>query len=209
MRAKPVSQQRSQDKRDRILKAMDALLRHKPFAEINVAELAGKAKVSPATIYQRFSNVDATASVLLELYFSKVEEWAKRPRQMESKSDARLFESLVAIASNAYDQASELGHIMCPAYLYSRHRADRVGPEWSRLERLALEGFRAFLAERSAEIQIDDIDDAAAHLCYLFNFMLLGPLLHREDAHWKVLRNRKEFANSVATIAYRYLVFAD
>ncbi len=119
------------------------------------------------------------------------------------------YEALVAIASNAYDQVSELGHIMRPAYLYSRHRPDRVGPEWSRLERLALDGFKAFLGKRSAQIRIDDIDGAAAQLCYLFNFMLLGPLLHREDAHWKVLRNRKEFANSMATIAYRYLVFAD
>jgi AcrR family transcriptional regulator len=174
-----------------------------------VVELAEKATVSPATIYQRFRNIDATASVLLELYFTKVEEWAKRPRQTNSKSDARLFDALVAIASNAFDQVAELGHIMRPAYLYSRHRPDRVGPEWSRLERLALEGFKAFLIERSAEIRIDDIDGAAAHLCYLFNFMLLGPLLHGEDADWKVLRNRNEFANSVATIAYRYLVFAD
>jgi AcrR family transcriptional regulator len=209
MRAKPVNQQRSQDKRDRILKAMDALLRRKSFAEINVVELAAKANVSPATLYQRFSNVDATASVLLELYFTKVEEWAKRPRQMESNGDTRLFEALVAVASNAYDQASALGYIMRPAYLYSRHRPDRVGPEWSRLERLALEGFAAFLRERSAEIKVDDIDDAAAHLCYLFNFMLLGPLLHGEDAHWKVVRNRKDFANSLATTAYRYLAFAD
>ena len=65
MRAKPTSQQRSQEKRDRILTAMDALLLRKSFAEISVADLAAKAKVAQATIYQRFSNADATASVLM------------------------------------------------------------------------------------------------------------------------------------------------
>ena len=43
---------------------MDALLLRKSFAEISVADLAAKAKVAQATIYQRFSNADATASVL-------------------------------------------------------------------------------------------------------------------------------------------------
>jgi hypothetical protein len=84
-----------------------------------------------------------------------------------------------------------------------------VGPEWSRLERLALDGFAAFLRERSVETEVDDIDEAGARLCYLFNFMLLGPLLHGDDTHWKVLGSRTEFANSVATIAYRYLISAD
>ena len=50
MRAKPTSQQRSQDKRDRILTAMDALLLRTSFAEISVADLAAKAKVVQATI---------------------------------------------------------------------------------------------------------------------------------------------------------------
>jgi AcrR family transcriptional regulator len=211
MQAKPASQQRSKDKRDRILKAMDTLLRLKPFAEIGVVELAAKASVSPATIYQRFRNVDATASVLLELYFTEVEEWSRRPRQTRSQPEPDLFEALVAIASDAYDQVVALGHIMRPAYLYSRQRPDRAGPEWARLERLAVEGFAAFLRERSVvtKAEDEDIDDVAARLCYLFNFMLLGPLLHGEDTHWKVLHNRTEFANSVATIAYRYLVPAD
>ena len=50
MRAKPTSQQRSQDERDRILTAMDALLLRTSFAEISVADLVAKAKVVQATI---------------------------------------------------------------------------------------------------------------------------------------------------------------
>ena len=104
MRAKPTSQQRSQEKRDRILTAMDALLMRKSFAEISVADLAAKAKVAQATIYQRFSNADATASVLMELYFRHVEAWARRRRQPPRRGES-LFEALVTLASDAHDQA--------------------------------------------------------------------------------------------------------
>lgn len=206
MRAKPTCQRRAQETRDQILAAMEALLKRKPFGEISVAELARKADVAPATIYQRFRNTDATASVLMELYFSKVEEWARRPRKNRALAQAPLFDTLTSIAGDAYDQVVQLGYIMRPAYLYSRLRPDRVGADWTRLEQLALEGFRRFVAERSAEIRVRDHAKAAALLCYFFNFMVLGILLHGEAPQWKTLNTRKEFADSLATMACRYLV---
>lgn len=209
MRAKPVNQKRSQDKRDRILNALDTLLARKPFVEISIAELAKGAEVSPATIYQRFSNVEALASVLLELYFLKVEEWAKRPRRPANLGDSTLFDLLVRVAGDAYDQVSQLGYVMRPAYLYSRQRPDLVGSEWSRLDQLAVAGFKSFLAERAADIKVVNIDEAAELLANFFNLMLLGPLLHKNDSNWKSLEDREKFAESLATMAYRYLVFPE
>lgn len=203
MRAKPAAQQRAADKRDRILKAMDALLQRKAFSDINVADVARQAKLSPATIYQRFSNEDATASVLLELYYRKAEEWARRPR--EAPAPGSLFDALVALAGDAFDQVAALGYVMRPAYLYSRYRPERAGPEWKRLEGLAVAGFRALLEGHDAEIRERNLDEAAALVAYLFNMMLLGPLLHAEDTDWKVLRRRAHFARAVATVVHRYL----
>jgi AcrR family transcriptional regulator len=204
MHAKPTSQQRSQEKRDRILNAMDALLLRKSFADISVADLVAKAKVAQATIYQRFSNADATASVLMELYFRHVEAWAQRRRQRRRRG-ASLFEALVSIAGDAHDQVSALGYVMRPAYLYSRHRPDRAGAEWARLEQIAFDGFKTFLQEWSAQIRVRDIDQAAAVVCYLFNFMLLGPLLHGEEMRRSRLSSRTQFADALASLAHRYL----
>ncbi|HEX7080339.1 MAG TPA: helix-turn-helix domain-containing protein [Gammaproteobacteria bacterium] len=64
MRAKPASQHRSREKRDRILAAMDRLLQKRPFSAISVADLAAEAGTPAATIYQRFSNRDATEFLL-------------------------------------------------------------------------------------------------------------------------------------------------
>jgi AcrR family transcriptional regulator len=134
MRAKPTRQQRSQHTRDRVLAAMDALLKTRPFEQISVADLARRARVSPASLYQRFSNVDAVGSVLLELYYRGVEEWAKRPGKEVLPQDAPLSDALERIAADAYDHITALGHILRPAYLYSRQYPERVGPDWTRLE---------------------------------------------------------------------------
>ena len=208
MRAKPANQGRSREKRDRILAAMDRLLRQKAFSEIGVADLAAEAGVPPATIYQRFSNRDATASVLLELYFRRVEEWAHRSRPDRPGPEAPLHEALRAIARDALSQLAELGHIMRPAYLYSRQRPDLVGAEWARLEHLALGGFRDFLGRHADEIRVDDLDEAAGLLASFYNLMLLGPLLH-DASPWPALKDSERFASMLAEMAYRYLTCAD
>ncbi len=207
MRAKPANQRRSQEKRDRILAALDELLKDRPFAAISVADLARKADVSPATLYQRFSNVDATASVLLELYYRKVEEWARRPGKRLAAPDTPLLEALRAIATDALDQIAAIGHLMRPAYLYSRQHPERVGGGWTHLEELALQGFRTFLRSRSSEILVKNHDEAAEVLCHLFNFQLLRPLLHGEEDSWRSSSSGKRFAAQLADVAYRYLAF--
>jgi AcrR family transcriptional regulator len=207
LQAKPASQHRSRQKRDRILAAMERLLKARPFPDISVVDLAREAGVSPATIYQRFSNVDATASVLLELYFRKVEEWARRPRKALVGPDAPLRLALQAVAEDAVDQIASLGHIMRPAYLYSRQHPDRVGRRWSVLQKMALDGFRAFVRVRSGDISVKDPDEAGEVLCHLFNFQLLLPLLHAQESAWKSRRNLKRFADQLAELAYRYLAF--
>ncbi len=207
MRAKPTRQERSQQKRDRILAAMDALLRTRPFPDIGVADLARRARVSPATLYQRFSNVDATASVLLELYYRRVEEWAARPKKAVLPQDAPLFDALKRIAGDAYDQVTALGHILRPAYLYSRQHPERVGADWSRLADIAQRGFQAFLRGRVSQLSVDDVDRSANVLCYLFNLLLLGPLLHAADRLSSPARNREKFSEMLATLACGYLTF--
>ncbi|MEZ4622996.1 MAG: TetR/AcrR family transcriptional regulator [Caldilineaceae bacterium] len=75
IRAKPASQKRSEEKRDRILRALETHLREKQFEEVSIAEIATLAGVPSATIYQRFSNRNATVSILMELYLRRVAEW--------------------------------------------------------------------------------------------------------------------------------------
>ena len=206
MRTKPVNQQRSREKKERILAAMDTLLRDKDFSEISINDIARAAGVTPATIYQRFQNRDAAASILLELYFQRVEEWARQPRERSVFcGNTPLYDALLAIGHDAWNQIEALGHIMRPAYLYSRLRPDLAGAEWTRLESVAVEGFRNFLARYRDVIESADLEEKAGILGYFFNFMMLGKLLHSDEVPALLLRDRDGFARELATFAHRYL----
>lgn len=205
MRAKPVIQKRAREKRDQILQALDELLKQKSFADISVNEIAQKAKVSPATLYQRFSNVDATASVLMELYYRRVEEWAvRRSRKKSAKPADKLIDALTEVANQAWEQIEALKHIMRPAYLYSRLRPELVGEDWSRLEQLSVSGFKNLLKHYEEEVAIKDHDRAAAFVCYAVNFLFLGQLLH-EAENLSSMRRRKAFVRESARMLYAYL----
>lgn len=206
MEIKPASQQRSREKRDRIMAALNKLLLRKPFVEISVQEVARVARVSPATLYQRFSNQDVMGAVLLALYYASVEAWAGRPRTPPVRSgQAPLQEVLWHLATDAWDMVAELGHVMRPAYLYSRQHPDRTGAQWSQLEQQALAGFRGLLARYATQLPDQDLDASAATLALLFNTLLLAPLLHGEDRRWQSPRGRNAFADMAAALAERYL----
>lgn len=206
MEIKPASQQRSREKRDRIMAALNKLLLRKPFVEISVQEVARTARVSPATLYQRFSNQDVMGAVLLSLYYASVEAWAHRPRTLPAQGgQAPLQEVLWHLAADAWDMVAELGHVMRPAYLYSRQHPDRTGEHWPRLEQQALAGFRGLLTRYAQQLPDQDLDESAATLAMVFNTLLLAPLLHGEDRRWQAPRGREAFATMVAALTGRYL----
>lgn len=196
------------EKRDRILAAMDDLLRRRPFAAIGVADLAGTAGVSPATIYQRFDNADVTGSVLLALYYQRVEQWARRPRGTRQPAPDSLPQLLQSLAEGAWDQIEALGHVMRPAYLYTRLHPDRAGPEWQRLEQAAQQGFRALLQPPLADLPEAEIDRIAGDLAWIVNALLLGPLLHAEDPRWQAPDARSRFVRTLTDVVGRFIAGA-
>jgi AcrR family transcriptional regulator len=205
MNTKTPSQQRSRDKRDRILASMDALLKQRPFAEITVADLAQAAQIPAATLYQRFHNSDVMGSVLLALYYQRMEEWAQRPPLPARASAPSLSGSLRDLAAGGWDQIQALGHVMRPAYLYSRLYPQRVGPDWVRLEQRARDGFRMFLAAYADQLPAQNLDHAASELAFVVNALMLGPLLHGDSPQWQAPDGRTAFISTVSTVIERFL----
>ncbi len=109
------------------------------------------------------------------------------------------------IGRSAWRQVESIGHIMRPAYLYSRLRPDLVGETWQRLEQVALSGFQSLITHYKSEITADQDDKAAGMIAYFFKFMLLGKLLHNEWGGWDILQNEEAFAKELADFAYGYL----
>ena len=203
--AKPANQNRSIEKKERILKALDHLLKKKSFEQISIAEVAARAKVSPATIYQRFNNRDALLAILIELYFRRVQEWAEANQDnSEILTADNVRQALITLGRNSWRQAEALEYLLKPAYLYSRLRPDLLGPTWQQLEQRAFSGFKQFLSKFENEFSGQDIDRCANGVAYFYNLMLVGRLLHR-DSGSVVLKSENDFANSLADFALGYL----
>ena len=65
-------QQRSRDKRDRVLAAAAALLQEMPFDEIGTRQIADRAGVSVGSLYRFFPDKDAIFSALSATWLDKV-----------------------------------------------------------------------------------------------------------------------------------------
>lgn len=203
MRAKPAEQIRSKAKRDLILQVSENLLSQKRFSQISVADVARGAGVSVATVYQRFNNKHAMGSILMELYFQRCQQWWAQAA--DSPPAKTLYHALILIAEKSWDQMQALHHIMRPAYLFSREHPDLVGDEWQAMEQQAQQGFIQFLENFKAELPNIDVKKSAASLCYFYNFMAVGKLLHWQDNEWAILKNKKTFTKELADFAYGYL----
>lgn len=206
--AKPAVQERSRKTRAALLEAMERLLAGKPFAEITIAELAAEAGVSPASIYQRFSNRDALVAILIELYMESAERWAASPAgRLSLDGVSGLREALRRVAAQSWDMVEALGHVLRPAYLQSRLRPDLLGEKWATLEAQSREGFRALLAMFPADLHGVDPEEAGEALACHFNMMLVARLLHWPPPGVSRLpQNREEYGTMLADFACGYLV---
>jgi AcrR family transcriptional regulator len=181
--AKPAVQERSRRTRDALIEALDRLLLEKSFDAIGVAEIAEEAGVSTASIYQRFSNKDATVSILIALYLRRVSEWSRSPEGAVGDVAAApaLRPALMMLGVAAWRQFTALAYVMRPAYLYSRLRPDLLGAEWAERLAQARTGFRGLLEAHRGEIRRTDLGRAADMVAAFYNMMFVGLLLHRED----------------------------
>jgi AcrR family transcriptional regulator len=203
--AKPAVQARSQETRDRLLEALDGLLKEKPFEAITVSEIAARAGVSPATIYQRFANRDAAIAILVELYVRRVARWSRSPEgRVDVQAAGSLERALELVALAAWRQLDELGYLMRPAYLYSRLRPDLAGEAWDLLQAQAVRSFEALLALYPNEPAGRDAAGSAVIIAHVFDMMLLGRLLHAEEPAVRGT-TANGFARMIADLAGGYL----
>lgn len=206
--AKPATQRRSRETRDKLITALDELLLEENFNEISVAQIANRAGVSVASVYQRFDNQNAAVAILVALYLRKVTHWWDdfTRDNPEPSSHTSLREALVQVGRAAWRQSEELRHVMRPAYLQSRLHPDLLDEHWRRREEVAVSGFRSLLQSHADEIRHSDLARAASMTAYFFNLMFLGRLLHPEGmSGWNLPTDADEFAEELADFVCGYL----
>jgi len=169
--AKPAHQARSKQTRDRIVGALDRLLKDRPFEQVSVAEIAAEAGVSVGAVYQRFENKDALIPVLFELYRQRLDEEAARTA--EGPAPEGLRATLKAAMGQAWSMMERHGHLMRAAHLHARLRPDLVGPEWESLIEASRRSIAAVIEAYRADITHPDPALAVETLTYFLNTALI------------------------------------
>lgn len=204
--AKPTHQSRSRKTRDKLLNALEHLLKEKDFGNISVAEIAAKAGVSSASIYRRFDKKEGFIPVLFDLYIERLNEWAASPEAQLDIEGLSLREALQALTSTAWRQIVEHAHMMRAIHLHGRNNKIGMFEKLAAFEESTLTGIKALIGHYSAEIKRPASDTTAQMLAYyLNNIMLERGLFGQKGACFGLTLQDTEFTNEIADFAYGYL----
>lgn len=172
--AKPALQTRSQATRDKLVSALESLLRHKAFEQITVSEIAGKAGVSVGAVYTRFENKDAFIPVLFDLYKVRLQEHEDDQRHAaERDGDVSLRGVLRRTMRVGAQFLEREAHLMRAVHLYARIRPDLIGEDWDDITDAARESVARLYDHFGSEITQTDRSRAVETLTYFLNTVLI------------------------------------
>lgn len=201
---KPALQSRSRATRDKLLKALEELLKDRTFEQISVADIARQAGLAVGTVYRRFENKEALIPVLFEIYRSRLEASFGAGVALDPSQGLRTMLRDLAARSWAFLERERA--IVRETFLYARLRPDLVGEEWDALLEANIEGWRTILDLFGDEVRREP-DEAAQMLAYHFNTSLTERALFGEDGVAAGMTvTEVDFTRAIADFAYGYLV---
>ena len=209
--AKPATQKRSQKTRDKLVEALEVLLRDKPFDQISVAEIAAEAGLAVGTVYRRFENKDAFIPVMFEIYMARLNAFNTDPAtQVRINPADGLRGALRSIARQGWAFMEDQAHIIRSAHLYARLRPDLVGDEWDALVEASIEGFLLALRGFEPEMKRRATRELAEIVAYFFNTVFIEKRLYPEDGLGSAVSTEGEdFAVQMADMLYGYLILPE
>lgn len=209
---KPAAQSRARETRDKLVAALERLLKDRAFTDISVAEIAREAGVAVGTVYRRFENKDAFIPVVFDLYRARVEAQAASPEgRFVPDIEAGLRTALRALTAQAWRFLGEDGHLVRAAHLHARLRPDLVGDEWEELIEASVASYGLLIDAFSGEVKRDDRDAAARFVFYMLNTLLVEYGLYPQDGPGVGLGQMRgtDFTDAVADAIYGYLSTPD
>ncbi len=204
--ARKTHQRRSEQTRDALLHALEALLREQDFDDISVNEIAGRAGVSAASIYRRFDKKEGFLPVLLDLYLKRLNEWVLSPEAQLNLEGVTLRSALRQITRANWRQMTDQAHIMRAIHIYGRKHGKTARDQFKGLEEAMLTSLKSIIAPYSGEITQESHDQAAGMLAYYFNNIYIERALFPDDSpDWGIDLSDDQFCDHIADFAYGYL----
>ncbi|MGF1607574.1 MAG: TetR/AcrR family transcriptional regulator [Rhodothalassiaceae bacterium] len=204
---KPTTQARAAQTREKLIQALETLLKSKDFSQISVAEIAAEAGVAVGTVYRRFDNKEAFVPVLVE----RLRQRGQDALQHYSADGLSLPEqdlrgALRLVAAQSWQDVTANVHLYRTLYLYVRLKPELVAAGWEEIEQIGLRQFEDLLSAYADEITHPDLALATRMTAYLFSSLFIERGLFADVAAvWIRDLDGETLAREVADCAYAYL----
>lgn len=204
---KAALQARSIETRDKLIRALETLLRDQPYEEISVADIASEAGLSVGAVYRRFENKDAFIPVVLDLYKERLEAFNSEPdNQFTPTPETDLLSALIALTELSWRFMEMEGHLIRAAFIHARTRPDLISSDWDEFLENAAQSYRQFLDLYADQITVPDMDQAARMTLYLMNVgMAEYGLYPTQGPAAAIEMSSEQFTHALARAIYGYL----
>lgn len=186
MTPKPPQQTRAIRTREKLMAALERLLRSQEFETISVQDIAKEAGVAVGSVYSHFKDKTAFLEALLAYWREQVETRLETAETQDAKTAFRAMGSLRAalfeVTKAVYAQILENGHILRAVHTYARLHPDLEEDDWAALVVRSFQPIADLLTIYEADITIKDHTRATSMLGVFFNTIFIRTALMPSDA---------------------------
>lgn len=203
-------QARAMRTREKLLTALEDLLRTSSFPSIAVTDIAKTAGVSVGSVYSHFADKDAFLVALLQLWRERINarlaEIQRADLHAEYHAYGGLYETIKAVTVIGFDQISADAHIVRATNEYLRGADAKKWKPWDALRLQAFETITPIIDIYADEITIKDLDTAKHMFNYFLNVSLAERIIYGERGVYGAMAlSDDDFITATANMAYAYL----
>ncbi|MEL7540079.1 MAG: TetR/AcrR family transcriptional regulator [Pseudomonadota bacterium] len=206
----PPKQNRAIRTREKLMSALERLLREHEFENISVQDIAREAGVAVGSVYSHFKDKTAFLEALLEFWRQQVEAQLEVSESQATRAAFLAFGSLRASLFEAtkavYLQTKENGHILRAVHTYARLHPDAKDDDWQSLVVRSFAPISALFELYADEITVSDADLGTRMIGVFFNTIFIRTALMPQDTLLEAAKiDADTMIREVTDMTYGYL----
>lgn len=160
-------QPRAQRTRERLLEALETLLKSRAFELISVGEIAALAAVSVGSVYAHFKDKDAFLETLLQRHHAKLKRLVETAPACEPAPDLRR--AIAAMVRSAMEQSDADAHLSRALAAYLRAAPDAEIDATIEISEAGCRQIEIYLSHYAREISAMSLAEAASLTHWFLN----------------------------------------
>ena len=206
----PPKQSRAIRTRQKLMEALERLLRYQEFEMISVQDIAKEAGVAVGSVYSHFKDKNAFLEALLVSWQAQVETALVEAEAVDYSvvyaEIGTLREALLVMTRSVYDQMLENGHILRALHTFARLHPEAKDEEWQTLVVRSFASINDLLDVFSDQVTVQDVDLATRTIGVFFNTIFIRTALMPQDTLLEAARlDIDTMIQEAADMVYGYL----